>query len=313
MNWETLLDKALAEALPELRVLPEEPMSRHTSFHIGGRAKRMAFPDSAGQLETLLPLALKCGARPLIIGNGTNLLVPDEGLDRLVISTSGGKNHSGGLCRLETGGVENAALFAEAGCSLRKAAEFACEHALTGMEFAHGIPGSIGGAVCMNAGAYGGSMDQILAGASVWFPETGTRFIPADELRLGYRHSLLTEQPEAVLLSASLRLREGDPAAIREQMRDLMARRKKTQPLEFPSAGSVFKRPAGHFAGALIEQCGLKGFSIGGAQVSEKHAGFIVNRGGAACADVTALIAEIQRRVFLETGVALEPEVRVVS
>ena len=306
MSWETLLDKAVAESLPRLRMLSEEPMRRHTSFRIGGGAKRMAFPANAGELAALLPLAADCGANPLIVGNGTNLLVPDEGLDRLVILTSDG-------LRGVAVGAEPYTILVEAGCSLHAAAEFACAQGLQGLEFAHGIPGSMGGAACMNAGAYGGTMEQVIQGASVWLPDRGVQFLPLEELRLGYRHSLFTENPRAVLLHAVLRLEPGGAVEIRQRMEELMARRKKTQPLEFPSAGSVFKRPEGHFAGALIEQCGLKGLSVGGAQVSEKHAGFIINRGGATCADVTALIAEVQRRVLEETGVALEPEIRVVS
>ncbi|MBR1689320.1 MAG: UDP-N-acetylmuramate dehydrogenase [Oscillibacter sp.] len=304
MSWETELDKAVGEYLPQLRLVAQEPMSRHTSFRIGGPAKRMAFPDSAEQLVLLVHFARECGARPLLVGNGTNLLVPDEGLDRLVIQTEG-------LNGLEWDRETNT-LHAGAGVSLARLADFAARCGLQGLEFAHGIPGSLGGAVCMNAGAYGGEMKDVLVSASVLFPEEGVRTLDGEGLELGYRRSLLTRVPEAVVLSAALRLTPGDPDAIRARMRELMDRRREKQPLEYPSAGSTFKRPAGHFAGALIEQCGLKGFSVGGAQVSEKHAGFVINRGGATFADVTALMEQVRRTVRERTGVELEPEVRIV-
>ena len=306
MSWETSLDSWVREHLPDLRVICGEPMSRHTSFRIGGPAKRMAFPDRGEQAARLLEFARDCGARPLVIGNGTNLLVPDEGLDRLVIDTSAGLN------RLESGG-EPDTVFAESGVPLARLAEFACRQGLTGLEFAHGIPGTVGGAVCMNAGAYGGEMKQVVTRASVLFPGEGVRELTGEELDFGYRHSLLTDHPEAVVLSAVFQLRPGDPAAIREAMRDLMARRKASQPLDLPSAGSTFKRPAGYYAGTLIDQCGLKGLAVGGAQVSEKHAGFVVNQGGATFADVTELIRQVQERVFAEAGVRLEPEVKIIS
>ena len=306
MSWETSFDSWVREHLPDLRVVCDEPMSRHTSFRIGGPAKRMAFPDRADQLAPLLRGAAACGARPMVIGNGTNLLAPDGGVDRLVIDTSAGLN------RLESGG-EPGTVAAESGVSLARLADFACRQGLAGLEFAHGIPGTVGGAVCMNAGAYGGEMRQVVARASVLFPEEGVRELTGEELDFGYRHSLLTDHPEAVVLSAVFRLQPGDPEAIRAGMRDLMARRKASQPLDLPSAGSTFKRPAGYYAGTLIDQCGLKGLTVGGAQVSEKHAGFVVNRGGATFADVTELIRQIQERVFAETGVRLEPEVRIIS
>ena len=164
----------------------------------------------------------------------------------------------------------------------------------------------------MNAGAYGGEMKQVVSGVSVLFPEEGVKFLSGEEMDFGYRHSLLTDHPEAVVLHALFRLTPGDPETIREQMRDLASRRKASQPLEWPSAGSTFKRPEGYFAGTLIDQCGLKGLTVGGAQVSEKHAGFVINRGGATCADVEALIRQIQERVQEQAGVRLEPEVKIL-
>ena len=305
MDWVTRLDKQMEDYLPDVRVLREEPMARHTSFRVGGPARRMAFPEKGEQLVLLLSMARECGARPLVIGNGTNLLAPDRGLDRLVIETSG-------LSRLDAG-EEPGSLTAESGVSLARLADFACRQGLTGLEFAHGIPGTVGGGVCMNAGAYGGELKQVVSGASVLFPEEGVRFLTGEELAFGYRRSFLTEHPEAVVLYAEFRLSAGDPEAIRERQRSLMARRKASQPLEWPSAGSTFKRPEGHFAGTLIDQCGLKGRAVGGAQVSEKHAGFVINRGGATCADIKELIRQVQETVWEKTGVRLEPEVKLVE
>lgn len=306
MTWETQLDKWVAEYLPDLKVAHDEPMSRHTSFRVGGPAKRMAFPSSGEQVVLLLDYARTCGARPLVIGNGTNLLAPDAGLDRLVIDTSAGLN------RLEEGN-EPGILTAEAGVSLARLADFACKQGLTGLEFAHGIPGTVGGAVCMNAGAYDGEMKQVIESVTVLFPEEGVRTLTCEEMDFSYRHSLLSDYPDAVVLRASFRLALGESEAIREKMRELMARRKASQPLEYPSAGSTFKRPIGYFAGTLIDQCGLKGLTVGGAQVSEKHAGFIINTGTATAADVLALIRQVQDRVFAEKGVRLEPEVRIID
>ena len=305
MSWEREFDAWAREALPELRVACEEPMSRHTSFHIGGPARRMAFPDRAEQLAALLDFAGRCGARPLVVGNGTNLLAADQGLDRLVIDTSAGLN------RLELGGRPGE-ITAEAGVSLARLADFACRQGLAGLEFAHGIPGSVGGAVCMNAGAYGGEMRQVVAESAVLFPGEGVRHLTGEELCFGYRRSLLTSRPEAVVLSAVFRLSPGDPETIRGRMRELMERRRASQPLELPSAGSTFKRPAGYYAGTLIDKCGLKGLTVGGAQVSEKHAGFVVNRGGATFADVTELIRQVRERVLARSGVTLEPEVKII-
>ena len=280
-------------------------MARHTSFRVGGPARRMAFPEKGEQLVLLLSMAWECGARPLVIGNGTNLLAPDSGLDRLVVETSG-------LSRLDMG-EEPGRLLAESGVPLARLADFACRQGLTGLEFAHGIPGTVGGGVCMNAGAYGGELKQVVSGVSALFPEEGVKFLTGEELAFGYRRSFLTEHPEAVVLYAVFRLSAGDPEAIRETQRSLMARRKASQPLEWPSAGSTFKRPEGHFAGTLIEQCGLKGLGVGGAQVSEKHAGFLINRGGATCADIKELIRQVQEAVLEKTGVRLEPEVKIVE
>ena len=306
MEWFEELDQWTASYLPDLEMTAEEPMSRHTSFRIGGPARRMAFPKRPEQVGLLVDFARQCGARPLVIGNGTNLLCPDRGLDRLVIDLSAG------LTELEEG-QESGTIRAACGVSLARLASFACDLGLTGLEFAHGIPGTLGGALAMNAGAYGGEMCQVVERVHVLFPDEGIRLLTGEEMDFRYRGSLLTDRPDAVALDAVVRLAPGDKESIRAQMRELMGRRKASQPLEYPSAGSTFKRPVGHFAGTLIDQCGLKGLTVGGAQVSEKHAGFVINRGGATCADVLALMEQVRRRVLDATGVTLEPEVRIVE
>ena len=306
MEWFEELDQWTASYLPDLEMTAEEPMSRHTSFRIGGPARRMAFPKRPEQVVLLVDFARQCGARPLVIGNGTNLLCPDRGLDRLVIDLSAG------LTELEEG-QESGTIRAACGVSLARLASFACDLGLTGLEFAHGIPGTLGGALAMNAGAYGGEMCQVVERVHVLFPDKGIRLLTGEEMDFRYRGSLLTDRPDAVALDAVVRLAPGDKESIRAQMRELMGRRKASQPLEYPSAGSTFKRPVGHFAGTLIDQCGLKGLTVGGAQVSEKHAGFVINRGGATCADVLALMEQVRRRVLDATGVTLEPEVRIVE
>lgn len=303
MSWYEELDRWTADYLPEMTYEREAPLARYTSFRIGGPAKRMAFPKDGSQMVLLIAFARSCGARPLVIGNGTNLLFPDAGVDRLVVNT---REYA------EVSIDAQGRVVAESGASLARTAVFAQQRGLTGLEFAHGIPGSVGGAVCMNAGAYGGEMQQVVESASVLFPDEGVKRLRGEELSFSYRHSLLADRPDAVVLSAVFALSAGEPEEIRSKMDELMTRRKASQPLEYPSAGSTFKRPEGYFAAALIDECGLKGLTVGGAQVSEKHAGFVINRGGATCADVTALMAEIQRRVWKEKGVRLEPEVKVI-
>lgn len=303
MDWVTRLDERMKAYLPDVTVLEEEPMARHTSFRVGGPARRMAFPERGEQLVLLLSLARDCGARPFLMGGGSNLLVPDEGLDRLVVATG----------RMQALELREGRILAAAGVPLARLADFACKQGMTGLEFAHGIPGTVGGGLYMNAGAYGGEMAQVVRSASVLLAEEGPRTLTGPELNFGYRRSFLSDHPEAAALYGEFQLKPGDPETIRETMRDLLARRKASQPLEWPSAGSIFKRPEGHFAGTLIDQCGLKGLTVGGAQVSEKHAGFVINRGGATCADIRELIRQIQETVLRRTGVRLEPEVRLVS
>ena len=304
MPWEFELDRKITEHLPQLRYAADEPMSRHTSFRIGGPAKRMAFPETAEQVTELIALARQCGTEPLVLGNGTNLLAADKGLDRLVI------NMSEGMTGIGDGADGD--IIAQCGATLARVAEFARRRGLAGFEFAHGIPGTLGGAVCMNAGAYGGEMKSVVSHVALIDSDGAMRTLTNEEMAFSYRHSVLTDHPDWTVLYAVIHLEPGDSEEIGARMKELMAKRKASQPLEFPSAGSTFKRPTGHFAGALIEQCGLKGARIGGAEVSVKHAGFVINRGGATCADVLALIAHIQKTVYDATGVTLEPEVKIV-
>ncbi len=302
MAWYTALDKMIGDYLPDLEWVCDEPMAKHTSFRIGGPARRMAFPKTREQLVVLAGLLQEAGIEPLLLGNGTNLLVADEGLDTVVINTSAQ------LSRVEqTGECE---LTADAGVSLCQMALFAWKQGLAGLAFAHGIPGTLGGGVVMNAGAYGGELKDVVADVTALYPD-GVRTLTADEMGFSYRHSAFSSG-EGIVLGAKLKLEPGDPNAIKAKMDELMARRKASQPLEFPSAGSTFKRPPGHYAGPLIESCGLKGARIGGAEVSCKHAGFVVNAGGATCADVLALMEKVQKTVFDTYGVLLEPEVKIV-
>lgn len=303
------LEKLLRVRCPGLELRVNEPMAKHTSFRIGGPVPLMALPRSEEEVQEILSAAvLEAGVTPFFMGNGTNLLVADEGADLFVVKAFHG------LSRLELAEEGEwpgrPTIVAGSGVLLSQLANFAMEHGLTGLEFAGGIPGTVGGAITMNAGAYGGEIAQVLSSVtSVSLPsEELTR---KGDFQFSYRHSVYQERQEFIL-RASFSLEAGDRLAIRARMDELAARRKEKQPLEYPSAGSMFKRPPGHFAAALIEQCGLKGFAVGGAQVSEKHAGFVVNRGGATCADVLELVRQVQERVLAQTGVALEMEVKVL-
>ena len=301
MDWTIQFDEAVSRYLPDLKVVCDEPMSRHTTFRIGGPAKRMAYPSSREQLVLLLNFAEKSGADPLVIGNGSNLLAPDEGLNRLVIDTSAHLNR-----------VEQTAehiIRADAGATLARTADLACKLGLTGLEFAHGIPGTVGGGVCMNAGAYGGEMKQVLRSASVLFPEAGVRTLTCEELELGYRTSCIPKK-NYIVLEAVFELNKGSKEAISSQMRELAGKRREKQPLEYASAGSTFKRPEGYFAAKLIEDAGLKGFSVGGAMVSEKHSGFVINYNDATASDVMELCRQVREKVKALSGVELEMEVK---
>jgi len=302
MSWETALDRQISDYLPDLKWAADEPMAKHTSFRIGGPAKRMAFPKTREQLVVLMGFLQDAGVKPLLIGNGTNLLVADEGLDTVVIDTSAELSH------IEL--TDEGEITADAGVSLAKLALFAWKSGLTGLEFAHGIPGTLGGGVVMNAGAYGGELKDVVTEVTALYPDS-VKVLKSAELVFSYRHSVFSAG-EGIVLGAKVKLESGDPDAIKAKMDELMARRKASQPLELPSAGSTFKRPTGYFAGPLIEGCGLKGCRIGGSEVSRKHAGFVVNVGGATCADVLALIEKVQKTVYDAHGVMLEPEVKII-
>ncbi len=301
------LQQELTRRCPGLEVRANEPMSRHTSFRIGGPARLMALPKSAIQAKAAVLAAREANILPFFLGNGSNLLVPDEGVERFLIQPAG-RYAADPLNRVWE---ENGQLCAGGGVSLAVLANAAQGRALTGLEFASGIPGSVGGGVVMNAGAYGGEMAQVLVSVTALDLDGSIQTIPAESCGLGYRRSVFSDG-QRLVLEARFQLESGDPAAIRARMDELAARRKEKQPLEYPSAGSMFKRPEGYFAAALIDQCGLKGLAVGGAQVSEKHAGFVVNRGGATCADVLELVRQVQARVQEQTGVALEMEVKVL-
>lgn len=292
----------LGRELPELELRRDEPMARHTTFKVGGPATLMALPGTEEELLAAVRTAQEEGVVPLYVGNGSNLLVDDAGLDAFVVKTAPR------VSRVE---VRENTMRAGAGISLAQLAVEAADHGLTGFEFAHGIPGSLGGAVVMNAGAYGGEMCQVVSGVRAVDGQGQVHELAGDACGFSYRHSRFSAGGW-LILAAEVSLSPGDPAVIRGRMEELMAKRKAKQPLEYPSAGSTFKRPEGHFAAALIEECGLKGLTVGGAQVSAKHAGFVINTGSATCRDILELMDQVRERVFRETGVALEPEVKYV-
>jgi len=312
-NWNALYDR-LRTAAPALELRRDEPMSRHTTFQVGGPVPLMALPRNEMEVQQVMSVAgLEFGVRPFFMGRGSNLLVSDQGADLLVLK-------SGGLTRLEleeegktwVARPNGRVIVTGSGVSLARLSNFALENGLTGLEFAQGIPGSVGGGVYMNAGAYGGEISQVMICASSVSMPDEELVRELKDTGFSYRHSVYQERDEFILRAYFI-LEPGDRLEIRAKMEDFAARRKAKQPLEYPSAGSTFKRPEGHFAAALIEQCGLKGLRVGGAQVSEKHAGFVVNTGGATCDDIVRLIAQVRERVFRETGVTLEPEVRYLG
>lgn len=285
-------------------VIENAPMSRYTSFKCGGNASILIIPDSVGGIKMIVDFCREKGIEPLVIGNGSNLLVTDKGIDGVVIKI-GSK-----LAMIELS--DETTISCQAGASMKSLCMFALEHSLSGLEFAYGIPGTLGGAVYMNAGAYGGEMKDVLHSCMHIGTDGEFGSLEKEELNLGYRHSAYTDNGYTIL-SATLKLKKADKSEIKEAMDDKLRRRKEKQPLEFPSAGSTFKRPEGYFAGTLIEQSGLKGYTVGGAQVSEKHAGFVINKGGATAADVITLIGDVQNKVYEKFGVKLQTEVKIIG
>ena len=298
-NFENLY-RVLEREVPGLELRLQEPMSRHTTFRVGGPAALMALPVSEEQLVAAVKIARTEEIEPLWVGLGSNLLVDDNGLNAFVIKTAPQMN----TCK-----VDGTTVTAWAGAPLAQVANAAADHSMTGLEFAHGIPGSLGGGVTMDAGAYDGEMRQVVRWVRALNRNCEVEELAAEQCEFGYRHSIFSDGSRLVL-SAVMELQHGDESAIRGRMAELMAKRKEKQPLEWPSAGSTFKRPEGYFAAALIDQCGLKGLTVGGAQVSEKHAGFVINAGGATCRDILNLMDEVRERVFRATGIELEPEVK---
>jgi UDP-N-acetylmuramate dehydrogenase len=296
----------VSEVLPGLSVVCEEPMNKHTTFRIGGPAEYYASP-SAEETAALLSIAHDCGVNVTVIGNGSNLLVADEGIKGLVVEIGEGMNE----ISIESDGTKGR-ITAGAGALLSRVVNAAAEAGLGGMEFAAGIPGSIGGAVTMNAGAYGGEMKDIIESARVLAPNGEIKTLSVSELDLSYRHSCIPGG-NYIVLGAVIVLEHRDPEEIRAKMDELRRKRVEKQPLEYPSAGSTFKRPEGYFAGKLIMDAGLRGYTVGGAQVSEKHCGFVINRGGATAADIRQLMRDVQDKVEAMSGVRLEPEVKMVG
>lgn len=301
IDWKEL-SKKLRQAVPALTILEEEPLSRHTSFRIGGPAALFVKPADEDQLAQVLRFAASHDITPRMLGAGTNVLAPDEGLRALVVCT---KDALLGLSDLGDGMIE-----AYAGETLSKTAVFAKNLGLTGLEFAHGIPGTVGGGIYMNAGAYGGEMKQVSVQTTVLTMDGEEKTVSGEAQGFAYRTSAF-EKMDAIIVKTRLQLALGDKAEISAKMQELIEKRRASQPLELPSAGSTFKRPEGAFAGALIQEAGLKGTRVGGAQVSEKHAGFVVNTADATADDVKKLIALVQKRVFEMSGFTLQPEVRI--
>lgn len=308
----TCLDNATKEQLAslckekEIPVLWEEPMKHYTSFQIGGPASAVCIPKNREQLSCLLSFLRKMQINHWFVGNGSNLLVSDEGLKGVVILLD--SDFDGEIL------ISNTVLEAPAGKKLSSVCAAACRAELTGLEFAWGIPGSVGGAVYMNAGAYGGEMKDRLIWVEYLDLDGNIQRVPAEKLNLSYRHSCFMEQEYqgVCIIRAAFSLEKGEQAAIQAEMDRIIGQRKEKQPLDLPSAGSTFKRPQGAYAAQLIDQCGLRGFSVGGAQVSTKHTGFVVNIGGATCQDVLELARQVKECVKEKTGFELEMEVRLL-
>ncbi|MBQ7415559.1 MAG: UDP-N-acetylmuramate dehydrogenase [Oscillospiraceae bacterium] len=302
MTGLTDFQQKMASNLPGVDLRFEEPMADHTSFRIGGAVEVMAFPKSVEEMSSILKTSALLDCKPAILGAGTNVLAPDEGVRGLVICLKdclGGMEQIGATTIRVAGGV-----------TMTRAAVFAANLGLSGLEFAHGIPGTVGGGVYMNAGAYGGEICQVCKSVDVMDFEGNIHTFTNAEMGFSYRNSIL-EECGGIVVCADFELSEKPTEEIREKMKELMGKRSASQPLDKPSAGSAFKRPTGGYAAALIDQAGLKGYAVGGAAISTKHAGFAVNLGGATAADVKALLAQVSDIVFEKSGIRLEPEVRI--
>ncbi len=297
-----LMIEQLKEILPSESILVEEPMSKHTTFRIGGKADVFVTPK-INQVAEIMSFAKDNNIPVTIMGNGSNLLVGDKGIRGLVLSF--GKEAEELL-------VEDNFMTIHAGCLLSKAAAEAAKRGLSGLEFAAGIPGTLGGAIVMNAGAYGGEMKDVVVSVKVLTPQGEILDLAQPKLDFSYRHSCIPEK-DYIVLSATVQLVYKEETLIREEMADYKNRRVSKQPLEYPSAGSTFKRPEGYFAGKLIEDAGLRGYTVGGAQVSEKHCGFVINKGDATAAEVLQLIKDVQDKVYERFQVRLESEVKMVG
>ena len=302
MTKQTVFQQKLAAILPHIETRFFEPMAKHTSFRIGGPVEVMAFPKNAEELAALLQTAETLNIEPVILGAGTNVLAPDQGINGLCICL---KDALDGMELLDDNKIR-----VMAGVTMTRAAMFAANHGLSGMEFAHGIPGTVSGGVYMNAGAYGGEIRDICASVDVMDRQGNIRTLANEQMQFSYRHSLLEETGD-IVISAVFALQKKNPEEIKDRMKELQGKRSASQPLDLPSAGSAFKRPVGGYAAALIDQAGLKGFSVGGAAISAKHAGFAVNIGGATAEDVKQLLQQVSDTVYEHTGIRLEPEVRI--
>lgn len=296
--------EAVSEIVPAGCILEEEPMADHTSFRIGGGADLFITVNNEEELGAVLRELTELGEEHMLIGNGSNLLFSDDGYRGTIVKLGG--TFEDIICSGDT-------ITAGAARLLSGASSFACENSLAGLEFASGIPGSVGGAVFMNAGAYGGEMKDIVTSVRLMTPDGREIFTRSgDEMDFGYRHSAVQDDG-SIVLSAVMKLERGDRDEIAARIKELTEKRNSRQPVNFPSAGSTFKRPVGGYAAALIEQSGLKGTSVGGAEVSQKHSGFIINKGGATCSDVLELMRLVRKKVFEDSGIRLEPEVRIIG
>ena len=302
MSELSVFQRNISTFFPEIELRFDELLAKHTSFRIGGGAEVMAFPKSEDELSALLKKSALLDGKVAILGAGTNVLAPDEGVQGLVICL---KDCLDGMRQTDETHIQ-----VMAGVTMSRAAVFAANLGLAGMEFAHGIPGTVGGGVYMNAGAYGGEISDICESVQVMDYSGEVKTLSRDQMDFSSRHSCLEGQ-NAVVVSAVFELIPGSSDEIRSKMKDFQQRRMASQPLDLPSAGSAFKRPSGGYAAALIDQAGLKGYRIGGAAISEKHAGFAVNLGGATAADVKALLTQVSETVYNSTGILLEPEIRI--